>query len=240
MITIIDYQMGNVSSVYNALHAIGREVKVSSSIEDMRNAHHLILPGVGAFVEGMNNLKHLGLIEPLYEEVMVKKKPFLGICLGMQLLARDGYEGGYYQGLGWLPATVKRLGLATTHGALRLPHMGWNEVTVTPGSILFEGIQQDFSFYFVHSYHLVSDDPSLIEATCEYGTTLTAAIRKDNIFATQFHPEKSHGNGLQLLRNFTTYGVTEKSTHDTIPVTQIIRNAMSDDRLFGKRAHERC
>ena len=238
MITIIDYHMGNVSSVYNALHAIGREVKVSHRTEDIRNAHHLILPGVGAFAEGMKNLRSLGLIEPLYEEVIVNKKPLLGICLGMQLLARDGYEGGYYQGLGWLPATVKRL--ATTHGALRLPHMGWNEVTVTPGSILFEGIQQDFNFYFVHSYHLVSDDPSLIEAICEYGTTLTAAIRKDNIFATQFHPEKSHGNGLQLLRNFTNYGVTEKKMLDAIPVKDIIRNAMSDDRLFGKRAQERC
>lgn len=233
MITIIDYDMGNVSSVYNALKALGCEVQVSRKSEDIKNGHQIILPGVGAFAEGMKNLSSLGLIEPLHEEVMVKKKPFLGICLGMQLLAEDGYEGGYHEGLGWLPATVKRLDIQ--NGNLRLPHMGWDDVSVKPDSLLFGDIKGDFNFYFVHSYHLVCDDPATIEATCDYGVTFTATIRKDNIFATQFHPEKSHKNGLQLLRNFVNYGLARTNVQDTTPVTDIIRNSMSDDRLFGRR-----
>ncbi|HAM95380.1 TPA: imidazole glycerol phosphate synthase subunit HisH [Candidatus Azambacteria bacterium] len=200
MITIIDYGMGNLRSVAKAFEKIGAQVRVSSSVEDLRNADRIVLPGQGAFGDGMKNLKTLGLIEPLYEEVMKKKKPFLGICLGLQMLARESSEGGIHKGLGFLQATVRRFQI--DENSFKVPHMGWDDVIPKSNGILFKGIGEKPNFYFIHSYHMVCDDSDVVAATCDYGEVFTAAVEHDNIFGTQFHPEKSQKNGLQLLTNF--------------------------------------
>ncbi len=198
---VIDYGMGNLHSMVNAMTFLGADVFISDDRKDLDRADAYILPGVGAFGEAMNSLRRLELIEPLSEQVLAHRKPFLGICLGMQLIAEDSEEIGFHQGLGWLPGHVKRL---EPGDGLRLPHVGWNDVTVLRREPLFDRIQGDHNFYFVHSYHVVCDE-RLVAATCCYGTTVVAALQKDNIFAAQFHPEKSQANGLRLLRNFVDY-----------------------------------
>jgi glutamine amidotransferase len=208
MIVIVDYGLGNIFSVVNAFEAIGCPVYVSNKNEDLQKAEGIVLPGVGAFGDGIKNLKNLGLVDTLHEQVIDNGKPFLGICLGMQLMARDSYEGDYHEGLRWLPASVKKL--VVNDPNLKLPHMGWNEINIKLKDPLFLGIEGDFNFYFVHSYHMVCDDPKIISATCNYGIEFTAAVQSDNIFGMQFHPEKSHKNGLQLLRNFVNYTISEK------------------------------
>lgn len=200
MITIIDYGMGNLRSVAKAFEKIGARVRVSGSVEDLRNADRIVLPGQGAFGDGMKNLETLGLIEPLYEEVAKKKKPFLGICLGLQMLARESSEGGLHKGLGFLQATVRRFQI--DENSFKVPHMGWDDVIPKSNSMLFKGIGENPNFYFIHSYHVVCDNTDIVVATCDYGEVFTAAVESDNIFGTQFHPEKSQKNGLQLLTNF--------------------------------------
>jgi glutamine amidotransferase len=150
----------------------------------------------------MKNLNELRLIELLRDEVILKKRPFLGICLGMQLLCREGYENGICKGLGWIPAVAKQFDEGVK--GLRLPHIGWNEVFYKD-SALFTNLSFHPTFYFAHSYHCVCDTEEVISARCNYGYDFVASIQKDNIFATQFHPEKSQLNGLQLLKNFTEY-----------------------------------
>lgn len=199
MTIIIDYGMGNLFSVANALKYLGAEIKVSNRKDDLRNADRIILPGVGAFPDGMKNLKNLGIIESLEEEVFKNKKPFLGICLGMQLLAAEGEENGLTKGLGWIAGRVKRF--QVDEKQFRVPHVGWNDVFPQKPSLLFAGLEKPI-FYFVHSYHLVPEDPSVITATCDYGENFAAAIQKDNLFGVQFHPEKSQKDGLKLLKNF--------------------------------------
>lgn len=203
VITIIDYKMGNVRSVAKAFEAIGCSALISNRIEDIVKSSFLVLPGVGAFGEGMRYIAELGLMEPLREQVVNKKTPFLGICLGMQLLARDGYENGYHKGLGWIDGSVKRF--TFDDEKLKIPHMGWNDIDITYNNPLLSGITDDKTFYFVHSYHLVCDDPKICIASSFYGYDFTAAIQSDNIFATQFHPEKSQKAGLKVLRNFINY-----------------------------------
>ena len=198
-VTIIDYMMGNLRSVAKAFEFVGSKVCVSNKREDLQAADFIVLPGVGAFAKGINNLKTLGIIDILKEEVIEKKKLFLGICLGMQLLARESHEDGIHQGLNWVQATVKKF---DKNKKIRIPHMGWNEVQTTKDNILFSDIGERPVFYFIHSYHLVCDDEGITTATCEYGEKFPAVIQKDNIFATQFHPEKSQKEGLQLLQNF--------------------------------------
>jgi len=202
MIVIIDYGMGNLFSVENALKSLGASVKISSRENDIVNAEKLILPGVGAFPDGMKNLQELGLIPFLEREVLEKKKPFLGICLGMQLLATEGEEHKLTRGLGWVAGRVRRF--AVDEDTFRIPHVGWNDVMPKSGQPLFQGIESPI-FYFVHSYHLVPDDQSVVAATCQYGETFVAAVKKENIFGTQFHPEKSQKNGLRLLENFLNF-----------------------------------
>jgi imidazole glycerol-phosphate synthase subunit HisH len=199
-VAVIDYGMGNLRSVAGALEMIGAEPRVTRRPEDLRSAERIILPGVGAFGECAASLRASGMVEALEEEVLRKGKPFYGICVGLQVLAREGREFGTHRGLGWLPAVVQRF--APGEGGLKVPHVGWNEVEPKCESQLFEGLRRDPTFYFVHSYHLVSDDPRLVAAECDYGGRFTAAILRDNIFATQFHPEKSQQNGLRLLENF--------------------------------------
>lgn len=200
MIVIIDYGVGNIQSVANTFEAIGCQVCVSKNSKDVEKSERIVLPGVGSFANGMKNLRDLNLIETLYEQVIKKKKPFLGICLGMQLLARDSDEKGFHKGLGWIPATVKKL--QSKDKDLRIPHVGWNDVSFGDNIPLFAGLGRRQAFYFVHSYHVIPNSSDIVIGTCDYGGNFAAAIQKDNIFAVQFHPEKSHRPGLQMLKNF--------------------------------------
>lgn len=198
MIAVVDYGMGNLRSVAKALEAIGEEPRVTHDPADLRAASHIVLPGVGAFAQCVANLRATQLVDVLDEEVRHRQKPFLGICLGMQLLARESDEGGLHKGLGWFPASVRRLRSDT---GLKVPHVGWNDVRAQPGSLLFAGVR-DPVFYFVHSYYVDCADAQLVSATCEYGVMFPAAIVAGNVWAVQFHPEKSQLNGLRFLRNF--------------------------------------
>lgn len=199
MIAIIDYGVGNLSSVLNALKAIGIEAEITSNHDKIRAADKIILPGVGAFKAGMQNLQKLDLIDVLHDEVMMKKKPFLGICLGMQLIFTKSYEGGETSGLGWIKGEVIRFDVEKQ--GLHVPHIGWNEVRCDTNSPLFKESPEKQHFYFVHSYYPVSQEEVSI-GKCDYGSEFTAVLQKDNIFATQFHPEKSQHEGLELLRKF--------------------------------------
>jgi imidazole glycerol-phosphate synthase subunit HisH len=187
--------MGNVASVAKAVRHLGHDPIVTAEATAIADADHIILPGVGAFAAGMGNLRSRGLEEILNREVIEKGKPFMGICLGMQLLATTGTEPDDTPGLGWIPGRQERI-LAE---GLRIPHLGWNEVTVK-GSKAFASLPS-LDFYFIHSYHLLADDDRQVVATVPYGAPLTAAVQRDNVFATQFHPEKSQVAGLQLMRN---------------------------------------
>jgi len=197
---IVDYGMGNLRSVANALATLGCEPRVSANPEDARSAARIILPGVGAFGDAMGRLRSSGWVEVLQEEVRVKTKPFLGLCLGMQLLAGTSTEHGEHAGLGWVPGTVVRLDPGDP--GLHVPHMGWNTVRALKTNGLLAGIPEGSTFYFVHSYVFRCQDPSAVSGLCEYGVEFPATLERGNLFATQFHPEKSQRAGLQLLRNF--------------------------------------
>lgn len=203
MIVVIDYGMGNLRSVAKALETVGADVLVSSSTDDIRKAERIVLPGVGTFGEGMKNLKELNLVKVLSEEILEKRKPFLGICLGMQLLAKEGHENGFNHGLGLIPAAVKLFDFRDN--GLKVPHMGWDDINVALNSPIFAGLSNHPDFYFVHCCHLIPEKSDMVIATCYYGMDFVAAIQKDNIFATQFHPEKSQENGLRLLENFINW-----------------------------------
>jgi glutamine amidotransferase len=202
MITIIDYGMGNLGSISNMIKKVGGESIITSNINEIMNAEKLILPGVGAFDNGIENLKRMGLIECLNKKVLSEKTPILGICLGMQLFSNKSEEGKL-NGLGWINAETIRFVLENKK--LRIPHMGWNQIAIQKESGIFKGFKQTFDeveFYFVHSYHVVCKDNADIAATCNYGIEFVCSIQKDNIFATQFHPEKSHKYGMKLMKNF--------------------------------------
>lgn len=197
-ILIVDYGMGNVRSVENALAVIGCRPFVSADPSDAMRADAFVLPGVGAFGEAMRNLRASGMADALSHEVLTRRKPILGVCLGMQLLGESSDEGGHHAGLGWIPARVTAI---PQEPGLRVPHMGWNDVTIVTPEPLFSTPEARRSFYFAHSY-VFSCAPELVAATFEYGGRHVAAFRKDNIFGTQFHPEKSSEAGTALLRNF--------------------------------------
>jgi glutamine amidotransferase len=202
-VVVIDYGLGNLRSVTKAFEALGFPVQVSNLPHVIRAAARIVLPGVGAFGVGMDNLNRAGLAEVLREEVIVKGKPFLGICLGMQILAREGLENGAHEGLGWIPGIVRPL--APSPSSLRIPHVGWNEVRASHRSPLLTGLPEAPAFYFVHSYHLAADRPADILATCDYGGEFAAVLESGNIAATQFHPEKSQEFGLKFLENFMNW-----------------------------------
>ncbi len=197
---IIDYGMGNLRSVANAFEAIGCAVMISNTPADLRIADGIVLPGVGAFGDGMKNLQSAGWIDSLEEEVRQKRKPFLGICLGMQLLAATGTEHGDHNGLNWIPGIVKKI-LGKEH-KIRVPHIGWNDVSFIKKEGLYKNMGDSQTFYFVHSYMLVPENPAIVSGVCSYGVDFAASVETDNIFATQFHPEKSHKAGLAVLKNF--------------------------------------
>lgn len=197
-VLIIDYSMGNLRSVQNAFAAVGCQAVVSRSPSDLRRADRIVLPGVGAFGDGMRNLEQSGWIDALEAEVRGRAKPFLGLCLGMQVLAERGSEHGDHPGLGWLPGEVERF----PANGIRVPHVGWNDVAVARHSRLCSGLEDRASFYFVHSYVLRLRDETPVVGTCDYGGPFPAIVERDNLFATQFHPEKSQRSGLAILRNF--------------------------------------
>lgn len=202
-IAVIDYKMGNLHSVAKAIEFVGGDVVVTSDPEELEAADKIVLPGVGAFGEGMERLRELGLIEVLNCEVRGKKKPFLGICLGMQLAATVGEEHGEHKGLGWIDARVVRFQFDSPE--YKIPHMGWDDVRFVKESPIFTGLESPTAFYFVHSYHLVPDNKDIIAGVCDYGGEFVAAISFDNIHLTQFHPEKSQKKGLRVLENFVAY-----------------------------------
>jgi len=199
-VVIIDYGVGNLTSVRNAIARLTPSVDISADPQALNSATHIILPGVGSFGEGMKGLSERGFIPALREEVLVKRKPLLGICLGMQLLASEGFEHGQHAGLGFVAGSVRLI--ETAAPGLRLPHIGWNDVTLSDRHPIARGFTHQPIFYFVHSYHLIPKDPSVIAGTCTYGETITALIQSGNICGAQFHPEKSHDDGLRIFQNF--------------------------------------
>jgi glutamine amidotransferase len=199
-VAIIDYGMCNLGSVRRAFEECGAEVELTDRPSDLDRADHLVLPGVGAFTQGMANLKTQGWIEALQKNAIEKQKPLLGICLGMQLLAELGLEGGETKGLGFIRGRVERLKPPTAE--IRIPHVGWNEIHFAKSNPLFEGIDAGTDFYFVHSYHFVLSEPSDALATTPYCGGFVSSVAHKNILGVQFHPEKSQKPGFQLIRNF--------------------------------------
>lgn len=200
-IAIIDYDMGNLRSVAKALEHVGARPIVTRDPEVIRKASKTVLPGVGAFKKCMENLEKYKLTE-VVRDAIHSGKPFLGICLGLQLLFDEAEENGPTKGLGIFRGKVPRFHFSDENKILKIPHMGWNQVTYSHSNPLLKDIASGTEFYFVHSYHVVPADASLIAATTSYGYDFCSMIHKDNVFACQFHPEKSQAAGLKLLKNF--------------------------------------
>lgn len=198
-VCIIDYGSGNVRSVYNILKSFHGDVKLSNDPADIENATHIVLPGVGAFGTAMAQVKAMPVFDELTRQILDKKKWFLGICVGMQILADEGFEHGHHQGLGWIGGSVKKL----DSKGLKLPHVGWNNFeTLNEQCPLFKGITSQMDFYYVHSYTFESKNMQHAAASCLYGSLFTPVVWKENMFGVQFHPEKSQKAGGLLLENF--------------------------------------
>ena len=198
MIQIVDYGMGNLRSVQKAFEKLAVAAEICTNPADLKHCDRLVLPGVGAFRDAIAELRRQDFVEPIKAHIAAGK-PFLGICLGLQLLFDVSHEDGTWEGLGIVPGKVVRF--PDSH-ELKVPHMGWNRVTAAAGCPLFAGIPADSFFYFVHSYYVVPDDPAVVAGRTEYGQEFTSVVQRGNMFATQFHPEKSQKLGLQLLANF--------------------------------------
>lgn len=198
-ILIIDYGMSNLGSIRRALEECGADVLVSNKPDDLKTCDKIVLPGVGAFGDGMKNLNERGWTKIIREEVLENKIPILGICLGMQLLASIGHEGGEFDGLDLIEGEVVKL---TAQNGERIPHVGWNEIVKTKENPLFEKIKDGSDFYFVHSYYFKAKNKENVIATTSYCGEFASAVNKNNIFGTQFHPEKSIPLGFQVLKNF--------------------------------------
>ncbi len=197
-IAIIDYQMGNLRSVQKGFERVGHPAVITSNRAELAAADKIVLPGVGAIGDALAELQRRELMGPI-REAIAAGKPFFGICLGMQLLFEVSYEGGEYEGLGILPGKVVRFELPPP---LKVPHMGWNQGRFKQRPRVLEGLADGTYFYFVHSYYCVPEDPSLVAIEAEYGHPFCAAVARGNLFATQFHPEKSQADGLRILKNF--------------------------------------
>lgn len=198
MVAIIDYDAGNTFSVEKAVTHLGKECKITSDRREILSADHVILPGVGCFADCMEHLNEKGL-DDVIRDVTDKGTPFLGICLGLQLLFESSEESPGVQGLSVLPGSIVRI---PGSDELKVPHIGWNSLSFPKESRLFAGIKEGSFVYFVHSYYLKAKDPNIVAAECEYGVRIHAAVERDNVFATQFHPEKSGETGLAILSNF--------------------------------------
>ena len=203
-ITIVDYNSGNISSVINSFSEISKDkvdIDVTSDLNKIKSSDKLVLPGQGSFkscVEALNNIK--GLVDTLNEMVINRKKPLLGICVGLQMFADVGYEEIETKGLGWISGKV--LKIDNQNGKYKLPHIGWNQINIVKESQIFKNIENNSHMYFVHSYEFIPEDKSVVSATTDYSSKVVCAIEKENIFGTQFHPEKSDKLGLQIINNF--------------------------------------
>lgn len=198
MIAIIDYDAGNIRSVEKALHFLGEQAVITREREKILQADKVILPGVGAFGDAMETIRSYGLDEVIYE-VIRQKTPFLGICLGLQLLFEESEECKGVKGLGVLPGRIVKI--PDTPG-LKIPHIGWNSLQFPSEGTLFQGIDEEAYVYFVHSYYLKTEEEAIVKATTQYGVTMQVAVEKDQVYACQFHPEKSSAVGMQILKNF--------------------------------------
>lgn len=198
MIAIIDYDAGNMKSVIKALHFLDKDYICTNDCDKIYKADHVILPGVGAFGMAMDQIRNHG-VEDVIFDVVKKGTPFMGVCLGMQVLFNDSEENPGVKGLGLLEGKIKRIPVGEYE---KVPHMGWNSLEIKEGSRLFKGIENNPYVYFVHSYYLEAKSPEVVCATTNYNTLIHAAVEKDNIFGCQFHPEKSSDVGLKILKNF--------------------------------------
>ncbi len=203
-ITIVDYKSGNISSVINSFNEVAKnkvKIEVTSDINKIKSSDKVVLPGQGSFkscVDGLNNIK--GLIDALNEFAINNKKPLLGICVGLQMFADIGYEETETKGLGWISGKVSKID--NKNGKYKLPHIGWNQINIVKESKIFKDIENNSHMYFVHSYELIPKDKNVISATTDYSSNIVCAVEKDNIFGTQFHPEKSDKIGLKIIDNF--------------------------------------
>jgi glutamine amidotransferase len=203
MIGIVDYGMGNLKSVFSAFEYIGSQVCICSHPEDLTQVDKIVIPGVGAIEQCINKLKVSGFADALNEQVLNQAKPTMGICLGMQVMCRTSFEGGTHECLGWFDADVVKLNPGNP--AMKVPNIGWNLTEYDRNNPMFQGLPNSPDFYFVHSYHVKTLNPQDVAASYQYGERVTASIFKDNIFATQFHPEKSQDLGLKILENFVKW-----------------------------------
>jgi len=203
-VTIVDYNSGNISSVINSFEEVAKDkvkIEVTSDLNKIKSSDKVVLPGQGSFkscVDALNKIN--GLRNTLSEFAMTKKKPILGICVGLQMFADIGYEENETKGLGWISGKVSKID--NENGNYKLPHIGWNQIEIVKESKIFKNIENNSHMYFVHSYELIPKDKDLISATTDYSSNIVCAIEKENIFGTQFHPEKSDKTGLQLIKNF--------------------------------------
>jgi len=202
MIAIIDYGMGNLRSVQKGLEKVGHEATITSDPAEVARAAKVVLPGVGAFEDAMAELRRRNLVDPVLAAID-SGKPFLGICLGLQLLFETSYEHGEHKGLGVLRGEVVRFDVPAAYS---VPHMGWNQLSIVRRPPILEGIDEGAYVYFVHSYYVVPRDPDVIATTADYPEPFCSMIWRDNLFATQFHPEKSQADGLRILKNFAELG----------------------------------
>ena len=201
MITIVEYGLGNVRAFWNVYRQLNVEVKLAKTAVDLQGAEKLILPGVGQFDHAMRRLQGCGMLETLEGLVVRQRVPVLGVCVGMQILARSSDEGEL-PGLGWIDGHVRKFEPVGSSDELLIPHMGWNEVQASLNASLFNQMNEQPRFYFLHSYYFQCDRPEDVAANCVYGVEFNCAVNRDNVYGVQFHPEKSHRCGTQLLKNF--------------------------------------
>ena len=203
-VTIVDYQSGNISSVINSFTEVAKDkvnLEVTSDIKKIKSCDKIVLPGQGSFKTCVDSLKGInGLVDTLKESVIINKKPLLGICVGLQMFADVGYEEAETRGLGWISGKVSKID--NKKGKFKLPHIGWNEIEILKESKIFKDIKNKSHMYFVHSYEFIPEDKSVISATTNYSSKIVCSVERENLFGTQFHPEKSDKTGLKLVDNF--------------------------------------
>jgi len=203
-IKIVDYNSGNISSVINSFREVAKDkvnIEVTSDLNKIKSSDKVVLPGQGSFKSCVDALYNInGLVDTLNEFTIINKKPLLGICVGLQMFADIGYEEKETKGLGWIPGTVSKIN--NQNGKYKLPHIGWNQIKIVKNSKIFKNIENNSHMYFVHSYEFIPEDKSVISATTDYSSNIVCSVEKENIFGTQFHPEKSNKIGLKIINNF--------------------------------------